>query len=55
MEKLTTKCQKYRYEEPTDFDLMEKWQECKLLQSCDENSKFICDCQKQYNYSRYEH
>ena len=55
MEKLTTKCQKYRYEEPTDFDLMEKWQECELLQSCDENSKFICDWQKQYNYSRYEH
>ena len=26
LEKLTTKCQKYRYEEPIDFDLMEKCQ-----------------------------
>ena len=54
LEKLITKCQKYRYEEPVDFDLMEKCQEGELLQSCDKNSKFCCDCQKQYECSRYE-
>ena len=54
LEKLTTKCQKYRYEESIHFDLMEKYQEGELLQSCDKNSLFICDCQTQYEYFRYK-
>ena len=54
LKKLITKCQKYKYEEPIDFDLLEKCQEGELLQSCDKTSKFCCDCQKQYECSRYE-
>ena len=33
---------------------MEKCQEGELVQSCDKNSKFIYDCQKQFGYSIYE-